>query len=65
VLPDLEVGLQILCLLCKFDDKQYKQCYYNNFLKEIDIEMRNKIVKIKRIFDKPECHYKIRSHLLD
>jgi hypothetical protein len=34
-------------------------------LKEIDIEMRNTIVKIKVIFEKPEDHYKLRVHLLD
>ena len=34
-------------------------------LKEIDVDMRNKIVKIKRIFEKPEHHYKLRGHLLD
>jgi hypothetical protein len=34
-------------------------------LKEIDIEMRNKIVKINIIFEKPEDHYKLRGHLLD
>jgi hypothetical protein len=34
-------------------------------LKEIDIEMRNKIGKIKRIFEKPEHHYKLRGHFLD
>ena len=28
-------------------------------LKEIDIEMRNKMVKIVRIFEKPERHYKL------
>jgi len=31
-------------------------------LKEIDIEMRNKIGKIKRIFEKQEHHYKLRGH---
>jgi len=34
-------------------------------LKEFVIEMRNKIVKIKIIFDKPEHHYKLRDYLLD
>jgi hypothetical protein len=34
-------------------------------LKEIDIDMRNKIVKIKRILEKPEHHYKLWGHLLD
>jgi hypothetical protein len=34
-------------------------------LKENDIEMRNKIVKVKRILEKSEHHYKLRGHLLD
>jgi hypothetical protein len=29
------------------------------------MEMRKKIVKIKRIFEKPEDHYKLRGHLLN
>jgi hypothetical protein len=33
--------------------------------KEIDIDMRNKIVKIERIFEKQEYHYKLRDHLWD
>jgi hypothetical protein len=33
--------------------------------KEIDIEMRNRIGKIKRIFEKPEHNYKLRGHFLD
>jgi len=32
-------------------------------LKEIDIEMRNEIVKIKRISEKPEHHDKLWGHL--
>ena len=34
-------------------------------LKEFVIEMRNKIIKIKRIPDKPEHDYKLRGRLLD
>jgi hypothetical protein len=32
-------------------------------LKEIDIEMRNKFVKIKRVFEKRDYHYKLGAHL--
>jgi hypothetical protein len=34
-------------------------------LNEFDVEVRNKMVKIRRIFEKPEHHYKLRGHLLD
>ena len=34
-------------------------------LKEIDIDMRNKIVKIKIILERPDHHYKLWGHLLD